>query len=884
MKKSTKFISLLLAVIMVFSVIPMTAFASPIKNSSTVNDLIKNDSLANIVEYLLTKINDRKTAITGTVLRLVFSFLTDNEDLQKEIGGKDVFALKDAEAAKALLDWLDHTILPALQAKLDSNDTVKDILDTLNNVTPITVKVNSVDNLFKTLTDDVPILGTIKTLSLGAVSVGDLNSLNVNALNTKRANGDLNVVYAFLQFIADNTSLIKKALTGNLDLGILNNRIDALDNILNLITELPSFIKSALYKLIDKDAEMGKFEEGKMGGDWANSAYKGFSADQLLAAALIKLINQNDDPVSDKEANEVLNLSFYGLLTEYGPVLYEKFAVTALNDHLQGWLDMVPGDARKEFVATAPTLDADTFKDIFAGAGDSGFLGQLNNIVVKIAKLVLADKTFKALALENDAGDNSKLNANLTKIARYALPILISLEGEIGYTFPEAIKKADPAKLSLADMAVYILKPFFTTWFKDSANFDQKVVDAADSLPALALLAVNYTATNDEWLHLDYTFDKVAAKDVKGISENDATNKVLATAAGIAIGALKHNADSIHFTAKVDGKTWDNALIEVENWGLDFVTGLPAVAGVHELRNANSYGPFYKVNVLLNELINFAFLNNVDSKTFKLDLEKLLKEGVLKNLYEFDIAGVIGIFQKNTKDGNVLNGKIVTSVIGIVDRILTALFEHNCGTSAGTAAETVDDPVDPCTKGIKYDYTYCKVCGAYNGKYNKLTFGRTETAQSWNHHKTVDRKTEKTVKATEKTCTKQIITEKVCTVCNKVISTKTETPVHKMVKQSEYVYKCSVCGYIVDKTPTKPDDPVEPEVPTYKLGDVDNSGKVDTSDARLALRRSINLEKYAVGSPEYIACDVDKNGKVETKDARFILRHAINLKDPEIVW
>ena len=69
-----------------------------------------------------------------------------------------------------------------------------------------------------------------------------------------------------------------------------------------------------------------------------------------------------------------------------------------------------------------------------------------------------------------------------------------------------------------------------------------------------------------------------------------------------------------------------------------------------------------------------------------------------------------------------------------------------------------------------------------------------------------------------------------------------------------------------------------------KLGDVDGNGKVETADARLALRQSIGLEKYAEDGNAYKACDVDKNGKVETSDARFILRHAIGLTDKGILW
>ena len=67
-------------------------------------------------------------------------------------------------------------------------------------------------------------------------------------------------------------------------------------------------------------------------------------------------------------------------------------------------------------------------------------------------------------------------------------------------------------------------------------------------------------------------------------------------------------------------------------------------------------------------------------------------------------------------------------------------------------------------------------------------------------------------------------------------------------------------------------------------GDVNFDGSVTTADARLCLRRAIDLESYPAASREYKACDVDKDGVVKTGDARFILRHAIGLNDPKIVW
>ncbi len=73
------------------------------------------------------------------------------------------------------------------------------------------------------------------------------------------------------------------------------------------------------------------------------------------------------------------------------------------------------------------------------------------------------------------------------------------------------------------------------------------------------------------------------------------------------------------------------------------------------------------------------------------------------------------------------------------------------------------------------------------------------------------------------------------------------------------------------------------------IGDVDGNGKVETSDARLALRAAIGLEHYEAGSAKFKAADVDFNGKIGTDDARRILRASINLEtlkeaDHEHTW
>ena len=60
-------------------------------------------------------------------------------------------------------------------------------------------------------------------------------------------------------------------------------------------------------------------------------------------------------------------------------------------------------------------------------------------------------------------------------------------------------------------------------------------------------------------------------------------------------------------------------------------------------------------------------------------------------------------------------------------------------------------------------------------------------------------------------------------------------------------------------------------------GDVDQNGALQPADARLALRRSVELENYLPGSSRFIAADMDGDGAVSAGDARAVLRLSVNL-------
>ena len=129
------------------------------------------------------------------------------------------------------------------------------------------------------------------------------------------------------------------------------------------------------------------------------------------------------------------------------------------------------------------------------------------------------------------------------------------------------------------------------------------------------------------------------------------------------------------------GVTWRDYVDDVSDWALNYIKGTPAIVRTSNVTTErNVYDPyqdgaFNKLNLVLNELIDFSFLNGVSSDTYKLDLEKLVFDGLLKNFYNFDVAGLLGVFAVNDNGGNILNQKFVPSVLGVADRIVTALFK-----------------------------------------------------------------------------------------------------------------------------------------------------------------------------------------------------------------
>lgn len=938
MKTSKKIISVILAVIMVIGT-ASTAFAGAIDTTKSVDKLIEQENIANVAEYLLKSINNRKDDITGTVLRLAFLFLK-NEDLNAFIAGRDVTQLSDEQNAEILVKWLNKVLQDNTTAITEAKwyGLAKAACLFLN----IKLDLSDIDGAIRTLHDACEKCANPGLIGV-AIDFADLGKLNGKALKdvSVKNKGNLGVVKALINWVSDNTYVIKRLIMSQLNAGSLNDTIKIND------------INAKVKEFIGKDVILDKMYRlvygGAKDGAFATSMYNDYTADQLLAAGFIKMMKCIDatnpaNKIEKPECDEALSMSVYRLIAKYGPVFLENYKfkkdgktiIEKLNSVFKGLIDALMNEdavdaetkARFEF---KEFTNAD-FNAIFENLENDGILNQFNNICCLVAKKILSAAAYNELGLTT--GGNEYLNENLTKICRYTLPAIAKV-GTIGGIDFTAFNADAVNNMSLAEMGAAVLKLFFPTWFKENIATATDAVNNAKTIDQLAVIAAKLALTTEKWMKWagENTLKEPAKVNLNTVSSmNSAACKeaILKMGAEVAAIALDHNSKSTHFTLDEnrEGWTYVTYLNTIVNWGVNFIKGIPAVLSCAKFYD-DTTNPFYKINVALNELVNFSFVDAGDA-TFKLDIETLLFDKLLGNLFNMDLAGALNTFKKNDKKDNILNGTIVSGVVSVLDKALTAMFEHNCTVTKTIVKKALGNCVYQ-----DYSYSYCAANGHYTAapketgnEYTKHEFGNWITIKPG-----VCGATEKGLK--RRTCSVCEKTEEDTIIKNNDHLWKVVAEVAPTAESDGYKLWGCVCGAedkeILPKLPAteitvtqndhlkvnkdgiivtdtsvaanaaafgtnaslvKGNASVEDKVATGMrlvldangtslikeiavLGDIDGNGEISVGDARNVLRAAVALD--ILTGVRAIACDVDFSGDISVGDARLVLRAAVAL-------
>lgn len=943
MKKSTKILSVLLALIMMFSM-AMPSFAAVKSDTTTVAGLVSTESICTLVNWLLTNLNARKDKFVPTVLTFVDRYV---DDIAAYIPNeKTVDTMSDEEKAKCVIDYCDALLAEKL------GDTVPPKITGLAGALGITIDLKSVNGILKTLKS---VDGLVKIDVLG-LAYGDINDINFSALQKngnaiQTSNGYFYVVKQLFQFLKDNSGVFQKVIRGQLDLGIIIEEFfdpdkdaalfkqpdgsDVSGGLNGSMKYLPTYIKNAVYDAIIDEPGM--------------TAQKSWSIDEILGYGFNYLITGKTDMTQAESAN-LMKGTVYANLIKYAPAVYAKFAVEPLNTSFKDSLiDLGNKNAAfKAILNTEYTFTENDFNSLGITA-QTGVLGGFNNMVYVVLGKILTPAAFKELALEKGT-TAAKLNSNLTKLCRYILPKMGTFTGFDFSKFTAAAVK----NMSLETMAVQVLKIFYPGWFHTKGDAAATAfVNSIDTMPEM-LVAAAYLGFPEDHYGSRAGYKKIimnAAGNAVNASLTEA--QCIETALNILMDEAVYELDDAKETTlftlsaaqvkkyKAAGWNWDDFADEIVDWALNMVKGVPAVTDKlsSERGKYDGYGAFNKLNAVVNEIINFSFMNNVSSLTpdgkvmSKFDFETLIMDGIIGNLCDFDIAGILGLFAVNTKSDNILNISFTTSAIGIIDKALEAVFNHTCTEASYTVAATC------VSKGRTVKY-----CGT-NGHINSIT----EIAATGNHTKNSGKVTKNA------TCTTKGKKQYNCTVCGKLMATEVINPLGHDYRSDGGFYKdkdgnvvqnkkCSRCGitrvdiitaaaktpttitsttakiagntvegfyvgttatelaksfnekgYIVVKgadgkelaanAPVKTGDVVTLVVSGKEikrleisvLGDIDSDGVVSSADARLALRQSVKLE--ALTGVYLLASDTDGKDGVTSSDARAILRQSVKLEN-----
>lgn len=858
MKKTTKIISVFLALIMVFSCIPMTAFAAN-RDTSSLDKYLSNENLGNVVDSLLTDLGNRKEKLVPTALNICFQLL-DELKKQAAADGVDVMTANSETLAKELVKYVN-----AFLEETDLNSEIGDMKSLLSAVGIKNADFNSIDGVLDAL---VSVIDYFK--KGGTKTWGDLASLSSTALKTSGKNGvalssknatNLQIIYGLFGFISDsaNIKIIKKAVNGNISLGNLNGLIkmaaDGLDvekTINDMMSNLSVTIKEVLYNAFLAETETVEYPDGTTGEkvkvEYAKSPYVAFTSDELLAASVIKAMSGVD--ATQKEAAEVTKLTLYQLIGKYADQIIANYLIAPLNttvkDAIKNLCELDPQLAvLKNIINLNYEFKADTFN--FAQMAQEGLFENINNMVCTVLEVMIQPDVYKQLGLKK--GGNENITANLTSFFGFVLKTLASNNGgkleftidgkAYSYDFSQ-FSAANIANKSLEDMVVAVLKLFYVDWFGAAAPAD---ADTLEKLGAYtAYIAIDKFMVKDANLAFSNDYKSLvynADGSLKNLTKDECFNAIGTMGMDVAMFWLDR-ATNIGTDAKfveekkAEGWTWEDFFEEIVDWALNYIDGIPAVSDKLETKRGvkDGYGVWYKLNVILNDFVNLSFVNGCNDETFTVDTYTLVMKKAAPSIFDCKFDEFANILAMNNKADNIMNKAIIPSVLGLLDHFVFALLEHNCGT------------VKEFTKAATATHNGAK--GTYDSSNGHYITAEVLPAKGEDVHKHLDANNDHK-----------------CDDCGEVMSECVD---------ANNDGKCDICGKDLGTNPgPTPDD--------FKLGDVNGDGNINATDARLALRISARLETPT--DAQIKAADIDGNGTVTAGEARKILRYSAKL-DPEL--
>lgn len=655
------------------------------------------------------------------------------------------FKLNAEESATMLLDFADEK-LAELAASSKNGGKLEVSVPVIGD---ILIDYSSIDNALATA------YSTLNTYKGALGLLGDAKNLKFTMLkDVQRSGGDLNVVYALLDFLNANSGLIAKAISGSFSLGAANTFFNVNDEITKLVkkaskdeaSDIPGLIRYFLY-----DAMLG----GKLGYPEKLSASGLKTADSIINEFLNAYLTTNKTSDFNGKAllpslNGKLAIdkgNVYDLIANALEAAYKDLAITPFNNDLKAVIaEHVLGgkktditatitDAQKKKLESNPATPATALSDsglaiegntilfrsgqnyskidlsaandlkkaidlsyalpaeIDLKAEDGTITSNINHLIGVVVKTVLNDEYEKKADWKE--GGNELLAENVANVAKLILPLCPD-------SFFKGIDAATIAKIKNPDnsMQPKELVNYFVNLLVRVLlpEIDAELADADTFIEVGAVIANYYgkrVSKTIDYSSQIYTNGKIAAKtDEQWVS--------LLLDLGMEVAAYyldlhtnfdvdKEKMASYKSLAAKSGTSLADFLIDdVVDWALIYVKGVFTSADsiVGERGVYDNNGGWSKFNTVINSALPLSFLNDAKgSSAFAMDAEYMLKQKVLKNLLNLDVADAINVFAKNNNEGNILNETPITAILKIAQRLINSILPDTVSNTYLDSAE-----------------------------------------------------------------------------------------------------------------------------------------------------------------------------------------------------
>lgn len=310
--------------------------------------------------------------------------------------------------------------------------------------------------------------------------LGDLGGLNFTAINVPRrrntpvATADTNVIYALVQFLSDNKTIISQAIDGTLDMGLVNSFVDLSE--INVNQMLKESLFKKVYPDVDPVPEPVTTTMDQMVQDLITGLFVGTTEKPGIAPALAPFINivgstaPAYDFAEDLLANvyniilvPLLNVQLKKVVRELCGVVYDP-----LNEN-------DPGN-ESNLNEYAQLLDINYTVPAHTFATGTTFVSELNNIFFEIIDAVTLTYTGWV------AGDNTKALDNLTAATKYIFGLL---GNSVFKEFVETATQQEIDEMNYQQLFSYVLRSFLNGSIRNI-----NIPSDADSLVEVAWYAL----------------------------------------------------------------------------------------------------------------------------------------------------------------------------------------------------------------------------------------------------------------------------------------------------------------------------------------------------------------------------------------------------------